>query len=192
MKIIELIMDEDDVYGVDAMSLVEQPAIGEHFIALADQKKEIVRFAADKKRKILYGIALIPNLPIYRRDEERGEFYVFMSKDTVRKSAERTMRLGLQGETTLEHETELKDCHIVESWLSEGAHDKLMNFGIEPPEGSWCIGMRPSDKVWDEYIETGKVKGFSIEAGYMDRMKVKQSDELLIQELEQLVKTEYP
>ena len=66
MKIIELIMDEDDVYGVDAMSLVEQPAIGEHFIALADQKKEIVRFAADKKRKILYGIALIPNLPTNR------------------------------------------------------------------------------------------------------------------------------
>ena len=188
MKIIELIMDDTDVYGVDAMSLVESPAIGEHFITLAKQEQvEVVRFAADKKRKVLLGAALIPNLPIYRNDDKHGDFYVFMSKETVRKSAERYLRLGLQHETTLEHESKLSGCAVIESWIKEGEHDKTMNFGMDLPDGTWVIAMQASDEVWDEYIETGKVKGFSIEAGYVDRMKVKQSEDLELTELTEMV-----
>ena len=39
MRIIELIIDEEQENGIDAISIVEHPAIEENFIAL-NQKKE--------------------------------------------------------------------------------------------------------------------------------------------------------
>ena len=61
MKIIELVVDEDNVYGVDAISIVEAPAIGENFIKLKEEQPEVVRFKEiDKERKIMLGAALIP------------------------------------------------------------------------------------------------------------------------------------
>ena len=39
MKIIELVIDEEDFYaGIDAISIVENPAIEENFVALKNQK----------------------------------------------------------------------------------------------------------------------------------------------------------
>jgi hypothetical protein len=69
MKIIELILDEDnDFAGVEAISVVENPAIEEDFIALADQ--EIKLAEVDKEKRILMGALLVPNKPIYRRNGE--------------------------------------------------------------------------------------------------------------------------
>ena len=64
MKIIELILDEEDI-GVEAISVVENPAIEEHFIAL---KNEQYNFAEqDKEKRLLVGAALVPNKPIFRK-----------------------------------------------------------------------------------------------------------------------------
>tara|TARA_R100000655_G_scaffold72921_1_gene111434 strand:- start:59 stop:646 length:588 start_codon:yes stop_codon:yes gene_type:complete len=192
MKIIELVVDEDNVYGVDAISIVEAPAIGENFIKLKEEQPEVVRFKEiDKERKIMLGAALIPNLPIYRNDPKHGEYYVFMSKETVRKASQRFLELGLQGEATIEHEEKLNGCVVVESWIKEGEKDKSMNYGLDYPEGTWVISMRASDAIWNEQVKTGKVKGFSIEAAMLDRMKVKEeanSHSKMLSEIEQVVK----
>ena len=88
MKIIELILDEDNLEednGISAISIVESGAIQEDFIAL---KNEEVKFAEqDKEKRLLMGAALVPNRPIYRKNE-KDEFYIFFSKDTVRKASE--------------------------------------------------------------------------------------------------------
>lgn len=53
MKILELVIDEDaEVFGIDAISLVEFPAIESDFIALKDQSK--ILFAEVDKEKELY------------------------------------------------------------------------------------------------------------------------------------------
>ena len=61
MKIIELILDEENEdNGITAISVVENPAIEEDFIALKNQE---VKFAEqDKEKHILMGAALIPNI----------------------------------------------------------------------------------------------------------------------------------
>ena len=63
MKIIELILDEENEdNGITAISVVENPAIEESFIALKNQD---VRFAQqDKEKRLLLGAALLPNNPI--------------------------------------------------------------------------------------------------------------------------------
>ena len=86
MNIVELVIDEnDDVSGIEAISVVESPAIEEDFIAL---KKEEYKLAeVDKEKRILMGAALVPNKPIYRKSGE-DEYYIYFSKDTVRKASE--------------------------------------------------------------------------------------------------------
>ncbi len=169
MKIIELILDEEnDDNGITAISVVENPAIEEDFIALKNQE---VKFAEqDKEKRILMGAALIPNKPIFRKNDE-DEYYIFFSKDTVRKASELFFIKGNQSEATLEHKVALQNLTIVESWIVESDQDKSRHYGMDVPVGTWMVSMKVNnDEVWNEYVKSGKVKGFSIEAYFSDRM----------------------
>lgn len=171
MNIIELIIDEnDEMNGIEAISVVESPAIEEDFIAL---KSEEVKLAeVDKEKRILMGAALIPNKPIYRRNGEH-EFYIYFSKDTVEKASQLYLKTGRQGEATLEHQDKIKGLTVVESWLVEDeVHDKSRKYGLEMPLGTWMVSMKvDNDEIWNDYVKTGKVKGFSIEGYFADKLE---------------------
>ena len=182
MKIIELILDEENEdNGITAISVVENPAIEEDFIALKNQE---VKFAEqDKEKRILMGAALIPNKPIFRKNEE-DEYYIFFSKDTVRKASELFFIKGNQSQSTLEHKVALEGLTIVESWIVESEQDKSRHYGMDVPMGTWMVSMKVnSDEVWNEYVKKGKVKGFSIEAYFSDKMS-RPKDKTLNESLE--------
>ena len=171
MKIIELILDEDNLEednGISAISIVQSPATEESFIALKNQE---IKFAEqDKEKRILMGAALVPNKPIYRKSEE-DEYYIFFSKETVRKASELFFIKGNQSNTTLEHQSPLEGLTVVESWIVEGEQDKSRHYGLNAPIGTWMVSMKVnSDDVWNNYIRTKKVRGFSIEAYFSDKM----------------------
>mgnify|MGYP003641686868 FL=1 len=171
MNIIELILDEnDDLTGIEAISVVENPAIEEDFIAL--KAEEIKLAEVDKEKRILMGAALIPNKPIYRRNGE-NEFYIFFSKETVLKASQLYLKRGNQGEATLEHQEKIKDMTVVESWLVEDeVHDKSRKYGLNMPIGTWMVSMKvDNDEIWNDYVKTGKVKGFSIEGYFADKLE---------------------
>lgn len=186
MKIIELVLDEenlDDDNGITAVSIVSEPAIEESFIAL--KNKEFKFAEQDKEKRLILGAALVPNRPIYRRSEKDGsEFYIFFSKETVRKASELFFIKGNQSEATLEHEKPLKNMTIVESWIVESEQDKTRHYGMDVPVGSWIISMKVNDDdIWENYIRSGKVSGFSIEAYMVDRF-AKKNDNKLKKEVE--------
>lgn len=117
MNIIELVLDEmQELMGIQAISIVENPAIEEDFVALKTQKIEFA--TQDQEKRILMGAALVPNKPIYRKNGEE-EFYVYFSKDTIRKASELFFQNGNQNKSTLEHEAELQGLSVVESWIVE-------------------------------------------------------------------------
>ena len=58
MKIIELILDEDEAIGVEAISVVENPAIESDFIALNNQEIKLAEI--NKEKRLLMGALLIP------------------------------------------------------------------------------------------------------------------------------------
>ena len=83
---IELFIDEsskDD--GIYAISLVEFPAIEENFVALSQHKVEFKTLDEDKR--IVVGLALVPDKKIYRRKKDY-EYNIMFSKETVRKASE--------------------------------------------------------------------------------------------------------
>ena len=183
MKIIELILDEENEdNGITAISVVENPAIEEDFIALKNQE---VKFAEqDKEKRILMGAALIPNKPIFRKNEE-DEYYIFFSKDTVRKASELFFIKGNQSQSTLEHKVALEGLTVVESWIVESEQDKSRHYGMDVPMGTWMVSMKVnSDEVWNDYIRTKKVRGFSIEAYFSSRFDQRPKDKTLNESLE--------
>ena len=167
----ELILDENqEDAGVEAISIVESPAIESDFIALKDQEIKLAKVDGDKK--ILMGALLIPNKPIYRNGAE-GEYYIYFSKDTVQKASQMYLKNGYQNNSTLEHAETLNGLTLVESWLVEDeVQDKSRKYGLNVPVGSWMSAVKVNnDEIWQEYVKTNKVKGFSIEGFFADKME---------------------
>jgi hypothetical protein len=177
MKIVELILDEEQEYsGIEAISIVEKPAIEEDFITLnADVEYKLAQ--VDDEKRILLGALLIPNKPILRVNEE-GEYYIYFSKDTVRKASELYLMEGNQNNATLEHQMQLKGLSLVESWIVEDQNkDKTAFYGLKYPVGTWVGSVKVnSDKVWEEFVKTGAVKGFSIEGYFQDKSTYRKDD----------------
>lgn len=168
-KIIELILDEDnEISGVEAISVVENPAIEEDFIALNSQEIKLAEVSSEKR--ILMGALLVPNKPIYRRNGE-DEYYVYFSKDTILKTSQKFLMKGNQNNSTMEHQYALSGLSLVESWIVEDeVHDKSRKYGMNVPIGTWMGSVKVNnDDVWNDFVKTGKVKGFSIEGYYADK-----------------------
>jgi hypothetical protein len=185
MRIVELILDEEQEIGIEAISVVENPAIEEDFIALKSQEFKLAE--VDKEKRILMGALLIPNKPIYRRNGE-DEYYIYFSKDTVLKASQMYLMQGKQNNSTLEHQYQINGLSLVESWLVEDkVHDKSVKYGMDLPLGTWVGSVKVNnEQIWNEFVKTGKVKGFSIEGYFADKMERPQekinefsSDELL-------------
>ena len=170
MDIIELFIDEEDnVSGIDAISIVENPAIQEDFVFLKNQEFKLAEL--DKEKRLLLGPALIPNKPIYRKSGDK-EYYIYFSRNTVRKASELFLKRAKQHRSTLEHESPLNGLTVVESWIVEGEQDKTRLYDMDVPLGTWMVSMKvDNDDVWENYIKTGKVKGFSIEGYFADKLE---------------------
>ena len=170
MKLIELILDGEDAIGVEAISIVENPAIESDFVALNSQ--EIKLAEVNKEKRLLMGALLIPNKPIYRRNGE-DEYHIFFSKETVRKASQMFLQNEYQSNSTLEHKEELSGLTLVESWIVEDSEkDKSALYNLNAPVGSWVGSVKVNDEnVWNEYVKSGKVKGFSIEGHFADKLE---------------------
>ena len=170
MRIVELILGDDELTGIEAISVVENPAIEEDFIALKSQ--EIKLAEVDKEKRILMGALLIPNKPILRRKGEE-EYYIYFSRNTVAKASQLYLMNGNQSKATLEHQHTLNGLTLVESWLVEDeVHDKSRKYGLDVPVGTWMGAVKVNnEEIWNKYVKTGKVKGFSIEGYFADKME---------------------
>jgi hypothetical protein len=192
MDIIELVIDEnEELSGIEAISVVSAPAIEENFLALKNEEQ--IRLAeVSKEKRILMGAALIPDRPIYRKNGEQ-EFYIFFSKETVSKASQMYLKAGNQGQATMEHtEEKLEGMTVVESWIIEDSvHDKSRKYGLDLPLGTWMVSMKvDNDDIWDNYVKQNKIVGFSIEGYFADRLnnKVKENKTDQLTEEDKLLK----
>lgn len=191
MRIVELIIDEKDkLSGIDAVSVVQSPAIEENFIAL--NKHEVELKEVDTEKKILMGAALIPDKQIYRRNEKGDEYYIFFSQDTVRKASELFLMNSNQNNATYEHDQKLKGLSVVESWIIEDSKtDKSRLYNFDLPKGTWMISMKVNnDEVWND-VKAGKIKGFSIEGYFADKLEMnmqEQEEQELIKQIIEILK----
>ena len=175
-KLVELLIEEDqDAFGVEAISLVKFPAIEENWIAFSkDKKSRVLSLASiDEDKRTLIGAALIPDKNIPRYDELSDEEYdVFFSQDTVKLASELFLKTNRTNEHTLEHEQKVDGVSVVESWIvSDPEMDKAKHFGMEMPVGTWMVRVHVgNDEMW-EAVKEGSIRGFSIEGYFVDSVQ---------------------
>jgi hypothetical protein len=182
MQTIELFIKDEAEDGVFAISLVDQPALESDFLALSkqvDNKFKIKLKEIDKKRKVVVGYALIPDLKIPRVKDGK-EFNIVMSKETVALAASLYMRKLNLANVTSQHEKPVEGCCVIESWVIEDAKmDKANIYNLEPApkSGEWVVMMALTDEEYAK-VEDGEYNGFSIEAMFQGFDALEQSKEL--------------
>jgi hypothetical protein len=170
MKLYELTID-DDMDEVFAISLVENPAIEQDFMYFNKEKQEVKFAQVTGEKQMLMGPILIPDKHIIRVDGEGEPYQVFFTKETVKQLAQNYLQKKYTDNATLEHDKKIKGVSLVESWVKEGKLDKSSMYGLSVPEGSWLGIFKITDKkIWDNYIKTGKVQGFSIEGLFSHKL----------------------
>lgn len=170
MKIVELVIDEEDLQsGIDAISVVEYPAIEENFVALNEQKEYKFK-SVDDEKKLLVGALLVPNKMIYRKDGKE-EYYIHFSKETVRKASQLYLMRGYQNNATYEHIKNVDGLSLVESWIVEDKEKDKSNFyDLNLPVGTWVGAIKvTNDKIWQDFVKEGRIRGFSIEGYFAEK-----------------------
>ena len=229
-KIIELDIDiegmEDDEleeYGVEVISLVDDPAIGVDFhyfnaveaysvsssleldVELMEaeletykenlpkiklkKKQKIQTFSLDDDKRIATGPLMIPNKMIHRRDEDGGVYYIYFTKDTIRRMAEKFLRLNKHNNTDVDHSFEITTNNtLLESWISEDKmYDKAYKIGFALPMGTWYVSYKINDDETWRRIKEGELKGFSLAGPFIEKMATSNYNENLLNDIKKIL-----
>ena len=158
--------------GVKIISLVEFPAVKRNFIQLSKE----VKLSLNEEKKELLGVALIPDMPIYRRDKQ-GEYYIVFSAESIRKIAINFYKKLNANMADVEHNHNIENgITYFQSMIVDKENGICPAAFKDLPNGTWIVGCKvENDKVW-EAVKSGEVKGFSID-GCFHAEEEKQEDE---------------
>lgn len=171
-KVIELKIDDIDFSNVQAIALVDFPAIEENFMKF-NKEKNYTFAKQNTERMEVTGPAMVPNKEIYRFDFWTGEeYFVKFSEETVRECAQLFLKQFRQNNVNLQHSINANGIVVVESWIIEDPkNDKSTALGFNLPKGTWMITMSLKDNptVWD-MVKNEELRGFSIEGYFTEEV----------------------
>ena len=164
MKVFYINID-DELTGINAISLVESPAVEKDFLCFS-KEKETVKLNFDNAKRVISGVVCLADTPIYRYNKKYGEYYVVFSKETIQKMVEKFAKMDLFKSVNLQHDdTKFVDgIYMFESYIINKER------GINPvefsdiPDGSWIASYKvENDELWGEIINGNKLNGFSLQ-----------------------------
>lgn len=170
MRVYELFLNDELKDGINAISVVGEPAMESQFVALKKQKQTFAK--VDDKKRILMGIIMKPNKKIYRYDDEtKEEFEVFFSEQTVRRASELYFKNNKQRNFNVEHNSDdTLEGYLVESWIVEDADkDKSAVYNLGAEVGDWVGSLKfENDAEYQKALENGT--GFSLEGVFSEKV----------------------
>lgn len=165
MKVYYIKINDLDLTGIDAISLVDVPAVQRNFLCFNEDKQPI-KLKFDNSKHIITGVVCLADTPIYRYSEKYGEYYVVFSKETILKMVEKFARMDLFKSVNLQHDDNkfVDGVFMVESYVTNKER------GINPiefadvPDGSWiCSYKVDNEDLWNEIVCGNKLNGFSLQ-----------------------------
>jgi hypothetical protein len=124
-------------------------------------------------KHIISGPAMIPDQPIYRRGKDGEEYNVVFTKSTIQKIVERYFKNQYNSNFNLQHKKNMlaEGVYLIESFIIDSMRGIKAPEGFEDlPDGSWFISCKvDNEEIWNDYIKSGKFKGFSVEGLFTDR-----------------------
>lgn len=160
------VTDEDT--GMLKISLVDEPAVMKDFIAFDSHRRMQMYSVQDEEKRLVFGVVMRANFPIYRRDERLGEYFIVFKPDTIRKMAEKYLAESRQNNVNTMHgtDTDVEGVQMVQ-WFIQDSSKGIVPAGFDVPDGSLFAEFHVlNDEVWAA-IKAGTYKGFSLE-GFFD------------------------
>ena len=157
------INDEDET-GLDAISLVQHPAIEVDFLCFNEDTKKI-DFSADEDKHILTAVALRADHPIYRRNGEY-EYWVIFTKDVIRKLVTKYAKNNLFNSVNIEHNdySFVKSAYMIESYIVDKARGIVPSEFKDIEDGSWIVSYYIDDEsLWNVLKNTDALNGLSVQ-----------------------------
>jgi hypothetical protein len=156
------------------------------------ENMKMVFSVVDEDKRIIVGAAMVPNKMIHRYDDLGNLYYVFFSKESIKKMADKFLKEKRTDETSIEHnglKLGSEKVYITESWVSEDpVYDKSSKYGFELPAGTWFVSMKVADeKVW-KLIKEKALTGYSVEGLFAEKSVFSKEDKQ-INQIKQLLKS---
>jgi len=162
-------VNSGEIYAISLVGDDEEPANTFDIVTMSDNQKDLieVKFAADDKElRMVYAIVLRAEQKVTRKKDNQLIAMKF-SKDAIRGFSQEFLAKGYQLNSSWNHDYNqwLKGLSVTESWLvADSNNDKGNAIGLKVETDDWCVGIKLSQELWDEYVVTKRIKGVSIDA----------------------------
>ena len=165
LKVYFIHINDLDETGMDAISLVDVPAVQRNFLCFSEEKQPI-KFEFDGAKHIITGVVCLAETPIYRYSEKYGEYFVVFTKDTIAKMVEKYAKKGLYNSVNLQHNDEkfVDGIYMIESYITDQERGISPKEFKDVPDGSWIASFKvENQELWDEIVNGDKLNGFSLQ-----------------------------
>lgn len=149
--------------GIYVVSIVDQPAVESNFLYFKKQERQLFSID-DEDKHIITGCVVRANYPIYRWDEERGDWYINFSAEVIKEMTMKMMKDGTFANISLQHNGKLiEGVEIIEAFIKDTGRGIAPEGFDDIADGSLFMTYKVTDEnLWKD-IKAGKYGGFSIE-----------------------------
>lgn len=177
MKIYKVTINDSDELGMDAISLVEFPAVEVDFLTFNKEQMDFTQFN-DEKREIT-GVVCLADTPILRKNETLGIHAIIFEKDMIKQMMLRYFKKGLGNQVNIEHQGPMIDgLTMIESYVKDSNRNVSPIEFQDVPDGSWIATFKvENDEVWNQIKEEHTLRGFSLQGYFSYGTEVTPTDD---------------
>ena len=166
IPVYQALVDSEDA-GMMRISLVDDPAVQSNFLKFKKDTPARTQMYAvqDEERHLVLGVVMRADFPIYRRDEQVGEYYIIYKAATIREMAEKYLAENRQNDVNLMHEegSDVDGVQMVQYFIKNTALGIVPDGFTDIADGSLFAEFHvTNEEVWAA-IKDGTYKGFSLE-----------------------------
>lgn len=167
--------EKNDKVIIDHGPVDGLPGTKPHDMANGGHHPDWVRqhmMSLNAEKRIVMGPLLIPNKMILR--EENGQmYYVYFTKDTIKKISEKAFKDNVHNNTDINHSEDITQQNtLLESWIIEDTkYDKSYKYGFNLPVGTWMVSYKVNDDTTWNKIKSGELRGFSAAGYFLEKDK---------------------
>ena len=175
LPIYQAIVDFDDNNtGMICISLVDEPAVEADFLAFDKDNQPLQFKVENEEQRMVFGLVMAADMPIYRRTGDGYEYYITFSKETIRTMAEKYFKEDKQNNVDTQHNFKLEDGVTMVQMFIKDSDNGINPVGFEDyKDGSLFAQFHiENDDVW-ESIKEGTYKGFSLAGNFnLEKMNI--------------------
>lgn len=171
--------------------IVDQPRKKTERVAGTQWQNMSYDFSYDEDKRIVTGPLMIPNKMIIRKDKVTNEkYYVYFSKETIRKMSEKFLKMSNHNNTDLNHDHNIMtENTLLETWISESVqHDKSYKYGFNLPIGTWYVSYKINDDDSWEKIKNGEIRGFSLAGDFVEKLADQKKEQQTLDNIKNILR----